>query len=311
MNIANNLWVEKYRPKNLNDIILDEKTKCFIKDCIQKKSLPHLLFFGKQGMGKTSLAKIIVNEMDCDYLYINASDTRGIDTVRDEVKNFLQLMPGKNGLQILIMDEFDGFTPDGMRALRNLIEEYSETNRFIFTCNDINRIIEPIRSRVYEINISNIPIKSFLERCLYILKNEKIEINEKNKEILSKKIKNYFPDIRKILFELQASLDISFNLHEDNTNLEKMSENILEKILKNEFIDVRKYIIENEKNFDSDYYNLLKKICENIFYSEINAEKKKKIFIEIAESLYKSRLCLDQEINFSACVAKIQDIFIS
>lgn len=311
MNIANNLWVEKYRPKTLNEIILDEKTKSFIKDCIQKKTLPHLLLYGKQGMGKTSLAKIIVNEIGCDHLYINASDTRGIDTVRDEVKNFLQLMPSNDNLQVLIMDEFDGFTPDGMRALRNLMEEYSETNRFIFTCNDINRIIEPIRSRVYEINISNIPIKSCLERCLYILKTEKIELNDKNKEILSKKIKNYFPDIRKIMFELQASLDISFNLHDDNINLDKMAENVIEKLSKDNFVDTRKYIIENEKNFDSDYYNLLKKICENVFYSELNAEKKKKVFTEIADALYKSRLCLDQEINFSACIARIQDVFSS
>jgi DNA polymerase III delta prime subunit len=308
MNIANNLWVEKYRPKNLNDIILDEKTKLFIQDCLQKKTLPHLLLYGKQGMGKTSLAKIIVNELGCDHLYINASDTRGIDTVRDEVKNFLQLMPSNGSLQVLIMDEFDGFTSDGMRALRNLMEEYSDTNRFVFTCNDINRVIDPIRSRVYEVNIANIPIKSCLERCLHILKKEKIEINEKNKAILSEKIKNYFPDIRKIIFELQASLDFSFNLHENNQGSEKIAENIFKKIQSLDFIETRKYVIENEKNFDSDYQGLLKKICELVFYSELDPEIRKKIFIEISETLYKSRIVLDQEINFSSCVARMQEI---
>ena len=308
MNIANNLWVEKYRPQTLNEIILDEKTKSFIKDCLQKKTLPHMLLYGKQGMGKTSLAKIIVNELKCDYLYINASDTRGIDTVRDEVKNFLQLMPSNGSLQVLIMDEFDGFTPDGMRALRNLMEEYSNTNRFIFTCNDINRVIDPIRSRVYEVNISNVPIKSCLERCLYILKNEKIEISGKNKEILSQKIKKYFPDIRKIIFELQTSLDIAFNLHEDNSGIEAITQTIVQKLSSEDFIQIRKYVIENEKQFESDYQNVLKKICEFFFYSDINTDKKKKIFMEIADALYKSRIVLDQEINFSASIAKIQEI---
>ena len=165
MNIANNLWVEKYRPQNLDEIVLEDKTKEFIKNCLQKKTITHLLLYGKQGMGKNSLAKIIVKELGCDCLYINASDTRGIDTVRDEIKNFLQLMPSNGSIQVVIMDEFDGFREDAMRALRNMLEEYSETNRFIFTCNDINRIIEPIRSRVYEINITKSQLKALLTKC--------------------------------------------------------------------------------------------------------------------------------------------------
>jgi DNA polymerase III delta prime subunit len=188
------------------------------------------------------------------------------------------------------------------------MEEYSDTNLFVFTCNDINRVIDPIRSRVYEVNIANIPIKSCLERCLHILKKEKIEINEKNKAILSEKIKNYFPDIRKIIFELQASLDFSFNLHENNQGSEKIAENIFKKIQSLDFIETRKYVIENEKNFDSDYQGLLKKICELVFYSELDPEIRKKIFIEISETLYKSRIVLDQEINFSSCVARMQEI---
>ena len=107
MTIANNLWVEKYRPACLDDIILDEKTKDFVKKCLDKKTITHLLLHGKQGMGKTSLAKIIVKELDCDHLYINASDTRGIDTVRDEIKNFVQLMPSNGSIQVVILDVFD------------------------------------------------------------------------------------------------------------------------------------------------------------------------------------------------------------
>lgn len=311
MNIANNLWVEKYRPKTLDEIILDEKTKEFVKNCIKKKTIPHLLLYGKQGMGKTSLAKIIVKELECDHLYINASDTRGIDTVRDEIKNFLQLMPSNGSIQVVILDEFDGFTGDAMRALRNMLEEYSETNRFIFTCNDISRIIEPIRSRVQEINVINPPIKNCLERCINILKNEKIEINSKNKEIISNKVKAFYPDIRKIIFELQTSLDLSINLNDGVQNLENVATNVLNKLSENDFVSVRKYIIENEKNFDSNYPDLLKKLCEVIFYSDIDNEKKKRSFLEISEHLYRSKQVLDQEINFSACICKLQGIISS
>jgi len=308
MNIANNLWVEKYRPTSLNDIVLDEKTKKFINNCLQKKTITHLLLHGKQGMGKTSLAKIIVKELGCDHLYINASDTRGIDTVRDEIKNFVQLMPSNGSIQVVILDEFDGFTAEAMRALRNMMEEYSETNRFIFTCNDINRIIEPIRSRVYEINIYNPPMKDCLERCLFILKNEKIPLDDKNKEILSKKIKTFYPDIRKIIFELQASLDLSFNLNEGVQNLESIAKELFKFIGEKDFVFLRKYVIENEKSFDNDYTGLMKKLCDVMFYSDMDNEKRKKCFVELAEALYRSKIVLDPEINFSSCLSKLQDI---
>jgi len=308
MNIANNLWVEKYRPQTLGDIVLDDKTHEFVKNCIDKNTIPHLLLHGKQGMGKTSLAKIIVKELKCDHLYINASDTRGIDTVRDEIKNFVQLMPSNGNMQIVILDEFDGFTPDAMRALRNMLEEYSETNRFIFTCNDINRIIAPIRSRVYEINVTNPPMDKCVSRCVSILKSEKIQINEATKEILSKKIKEFFPDIRKIVFELQACLDLAFNLNDNHQNMQSVALTILDKISTDDFVCWRKYVIENEKSFDADYYGLLRKICEVVFYSEMAVDKQKRCFLEISEGLYRSKLVLDQEINFSACILKIQDI---
>jgi len=308
MTIANNLWVEKYRPSCMDDIILDEKTKEFVKKCLDKKTITHLLLHGKQGMGKTSLAKIIVKELDCDHLYINASDTRGIDTVRDEIKNFVQLMPSNGSIQVVILDEFDGFTPDAMRALRNMLEEYSETNRFIFTCNDINRIIEPIRSRVYEINISNPPIKKCVERCVSILKSEKITLNEENKNIISKKVKTFYPDIRKIIFELQTSLDLSINLNDNVESIDSFSTNLLNKIQSSDFVELRKYIIENEKSFNSNYYSVLRKMCEIIFYSDIGIEKIKKCFVELSEAIYRSKNTSDQEINFSSCMCKLQDI---
>lgn len=308
MNIANNLWVEKYRPTTLDDIVLEPKIHEFIKRCLDKKTIPHFLLYGKQGMGKTSLAKIIVKQLECDHLYINASDTRGIDTVRDEIKNFVQLMPSNGNVQIVILDEFDGFTPDAMRALRNMLEEYSETNRFIFTCNDISRVIEPIRSRVTEINISNPPMKTCVERCVYILKKENVELTTENKNIISQKVKAYYPDIRKIIHELQTSLDLSLNINENVENLDNFAANLLKKITDSDFVSLRKYIIENEKAFDSNYQSILRKLCEIIFYSDMKIEKVKACFIEISEALYRNKTCTDQEINFSSCVAKLQDI---
>jgi replication factor C small subunit len=308
MNIANNLWVEKYRPATLDDIILEPKTHEFIKKCLDKKTISHFLLYGRQGMGKTSLAKIIVNELGCDHLYINASDTRGIDTVRDEIKNFVQLMPSNGKMQVVIMDEFDGFTADAMRALRNVLEEYSETNRFIFTCNDISRIIEPIRSRVTEINISNPPMKTCVERCVFILKNEKVELTPENKNIISQKVKAYYPDIRKIVHELQTSLGLSLNINENIENLDTFSSNLFKKIKESDFVSLRKYIIENEKTFDSNYYSLLRKMCETVFYSDLKSETLKACFVEISEAMYRSKNSADQEINFSSCMAKLQDI---
>lgn len=308
MNIANDLWVEKYRPTKLEDMVLNEKTYEFIKKCIERKTIPHFLFYGKQGMGKTSLAKIIAKEIEADYIYINASDTRGIDTVRDEIKNFVQLMPSNGKMQIVILDEFDGFTPDAMRALRNILEEYSETNRFIFTCNDISRVIDPIRSRVQEINISDLPIKKCVERCVFILKNQKIELSAKNKEIITQKVKNYYPDLRKIVHELQTSLNLELNINEGIETIDNLSKKLFENLKSHTFLEIRKYIIENEKNFDGNYYSLLKKICEVIFYSDLDPDKVKKCFLEISDALYKSKNCSDPEINFSSCIAKIQDI---
>ena len=308
MNIANNLWVEKYRPASLQDIVLEPKTHEFIKKCLEKKTIPHFLLYGKQGMGKTSLAKIIVKELGCDFFYINASDTRGIDTVRDEIKNFVQLMPSNGSIQVVILDEFDGFTPDAMRALRNMLEEYSETNRFIFTCNDISRVIEPIRSRVTEINISNPPIKTCVERCVHILKAEKVELSSENKNIISQKVKAYYPDIRKIVHELQTSMDLSLNINENVENLDTFATRLLTKIKELDFVALRKYIIENEKAFDTNYPFLIKKLCETLFYSDLDPAKTKACFMELSETLYRSKNCIDQEINFSSCAAKLQDI---
>ncbi|NBO36624.1 AAA family ATPase [bacterium] len=292
----------------MDDIILEPKTHEFIKKCLDKKTIPHFLFHGKQGMGKTSLAKIIVKQLECDHIYINASDTRGIDTVRDEIKNFVQLLPSNGNMQVVILDEFDGFTADAMRALRNMLEEYSETNRFIFTCNDINRVIEPIRSRVQEVNIINPPIKPFVERCVFILKNENIKLTPENKDIVTQKVKAYYPDLRKIIHELQTSLDLSLNINENVENLENFANNLLKKITEMDFISLRKYIIENEKTFDSNYYALLRKICEVLFYSDLPSDRIKPCFLEISEAIYRSKNTSDQEINFSSCMAKLQDI---
>jgi len=144
--MSNTLWVEKYRPSNLDSYIGNEHLKSKIEVYLESGDLPHLLLFGKAGTGKTTLAKLLVKNIECDYLYINASDENNVDTVRTKVKNFASTI-GFKDMKIIILDECDYITPNAQAALRNIMETFSKHCRFILTCNYVERIIDPIQSR--------------------------------------------------------------------------------------------------------------------------------------------------------------------
>ena len=146
MKTEHTLWVEKYRPSNLDTYIGNDQLKSKVKVYLESGDLPHLLLFGKAGTGKTTLAKLLVNNIDCDYLYINASDENNVETVRSKVKNFASTM-GFKDYKVIILDECDYITPNAQAALRNLMETFSKHCRFILTCNFVERIIDPIQSR--------------------------------------------------------------------------------------------------------------------------------------------------------------------
>ena len=196
------LFVEKYRPQTLGDFIGDAAVRDKIQEYIEKGTLQNLLLFGPAGTGKTSLAKLIVKQLGADHLYINASDERGIDTIRDKIIPFASSI-GFNGLKIVILDESDYLTPQAQATLRNVIETFSASCRFIFTCNYLERIISPLQSRCVSFGITPPSKKEVGQHLLKICESEGIDYT---KEDLGQIILTHYPDIRKILNTLQGSL---------------------------------------------------------------------------------------------------------
>lgn len=216
--MTNKLWIEKYRPHSFEEYILDEDEKLkFIKDCIDNNAfkLPNMILFSKSpGTGKTTLAKIIVEKLGADFLYLNASDERGIDVMRQKVKSFAYALAFNDSVpKIIHLDEADSLTKDAQDMLRNLIEESSETCRFVFTCNNINKIIEPIRSRCKTIELSSPSIPKIRERINYICDKENLTIDEVSKTEL---IVEFYPDIRSMIVALESG-DSFVNQNKDIT----------------------------------------------------------------------------------------------
>ena len=198
-----NLWIEKYRPKVLGDIVLNSETRQIIDSFKLKSEIPNLLLIGIQGIGKTSLAKILVNDiLNCQYLYINASDENGIDTIRNKVVGFAKTKSIDGNIKAIILDEVDGISLEAQKALRNTMEEFSSNTRFILTGNFKHKIIQALQSRCQELNMVP-PIESIAKRVLQILKAENIKYSESHKKSLVNLIKKLYPDLRKIINELQ------------------------------------------------------------------------------------------------------------
>jgi len=196
------LWVEKYRPQTLEEYVGNEIIKDKIADYLKQGSIQNLLFHGVAGTGKTTLAKLIAKNLNCDLLYINASDERGIDTIRDKIIPFASSM-SFNDVKIVILDEADYITPQAQATLRNTIESCSKTTRFIFTCNYLERIISPLQSRCQTFEITPPSKGDVLDTLKNILANEGIEANE---SIAMKVIDTHYPDIRKIINTIQGSI---------------------------------------------------------------------------------------------------------
>jgi len=306
MSLYDNLWVQKYSPKKLDDLVLSEENREFFSKI--NEDTPHLLLYGSAGTGKTSLAKIIVNSrLGCQYLYINASDENGVDTIRNKVITFSQTRSFDGKKKVIILDEFCGTTQDAQRTLRNVMEEYASTTRFILTANYINRIIEPIQSRCLLFNITPNLEQSVLH-CFSILKKENIKI-ESEKDLASF-IKDNFPDLRRIINDLQKFSMSGVLVIKNNDKTKDCASKTFELLLnKTNIFDVRKFIIQEERNFSSDYQRFLKELFDLIHDSNIKSDSKKACMLEIGEHLYRDNFVLDHEINCFCCIMNISKYF--
>ena len=300
------IWYEKYRPKTFEDLCLVEKTKKDLLKYKEDKQIPHLLFVGPVGVGKTSTARIIVeNILECDYLYINASDESGIDTIRQKVSGFAQTKSFDGGIKVIILDEYDGSSPENQKCLRNLMETYASTCRFIITGNFGHKIIEALTSRCVAYDIRP-TLESCLKRCLYILQKEGINTTQEQKKEVARFVKGKFPDMQTIIGMLQVfCLDGELNIEQKTGNRE-FCDKMWVGVTNKSSLSTRKFLIENSPLFGNDYEQLLRDLLNYIYDQKINDSTKKAMILTIADHIVKMGQVIDKEINLFACLLNLE-----
>lgn len=304
------LWCEKYRPKTLDDYVVTEQNRELIEAFKIKQEIPNLLFVGTPGLGKTSLARIIVNDiLGCQYLYINASDENGIDTIRTKVTSFAQTKSFDGKVKVIILDEADGLSIDAQRVLRNTMEEFAGITRFILTANYKYRVIAALQSRCQSFDLTP-PLDGVVKKCALILKNESIELPADQKLKFIEFIKANYPDLRKCINELQKYSSTGKLSLIDVKNDETIK--LIYTEVKNKNITtLRKALIENEHMFNADYVSLLRNLFSYIDKEESNDNVKRESLLIVAEHIYRSSFVVDQEINCYACLIQLSNITVN
>jgi DNA polymerase III delta prime subunit len=300
------LWVEKFRPKTIADCILPEEYKKTFQSYVDRKEIPHLILCGSAGVGKTTVAKALCDEVGCDFLMINGSDESGIDTFRMKIKNYASSMSLMGGKKVIIIDEADYLNPNSTQpAMRAAMEEFAHNCTFIMTCNYKNRIIEPLHSRcaVIEFKIRNEDkpkmASMFMKRAATILKEEKVPFEP---PVLAEVVKKHFPDFRRVLNELQrysASGKIDTGIL---ANVADVSLAELVKALKEQnFSGMRKWVADNGND---DPVRLYRKIYDSL-YDIMDKSTIPNAVLILARYQYQAAFCADQELNLTACLTEI------
>jgi DNA polymerase III delta prime subunit len=300
------LWVEKYRPQTIEDTILPVALKDTFRQILKSKELPNLLFTGTAGVGKTTVAKAICNELDLDYLLINGSEEGNIDTLRHKIKQFASTVSLQGGYKVVILDEADYLNPQSTQpALRGFIEEFSNNCRFIMTCNFKNRIIEPLHSRcsVVEFNVKKNDLAelcvSFMARVTHILNSEQCGYDE---PVIAELIMKHMPDWRRVLNELQryslsGTIDSGILV-----SIQEVSLNNLMKALKDKnFKQMRQWVTDN---IDVEPAALFRKIYDNM-YEYVEPQSIPQLVLILADYQYKNSFVADHELNVVACCTEI------
>jgi len=300
------LWVEQYRPKTIDDCILPDSLKNLFSSFIKKGELSNMLFSGTPGIGKTTVAKALCEQMNCDWIMINGSEEGGIDVLRNKIKNFASTVSLSGGKKVVILDEADYLNPQSTQpALRGFVEEFHKNCRFILTCNFKNRIIEPLHSRFsnieFKVNPKDKPklASRLFERAIYILKEQNVSYEDK---VLVELITKHFPDFRKLINELQrysvsGSIDAGILVNVSDENLKTLVTHLKNK----EFSDMRKWVVNN---LDNDPVKIFRKIYDTL-YTNLEPSTIPHAVLIIADYQYKSAFVADQEINLVACLTEL------
>lgn len=300
------LWVEKYRPKTISECILPTDLKEVFSKIVEKNELPNMLFSGSAGVGKTTVAKALCNELELDYILINGSEEGNIDTLRGKIKQFASTVSLQGGYKVVILDEADYLNPQSTQpALRAFIEEFSNNCRFILTCNFKNRIIEPLHSRcsVYEFGIPNDQkpqlAANFFGRLTDILTKEAVPFEQKAVAAL---VERYFPDWRRVINECQRysvsgriDAGVLVNLSEDNINA------LMTSLKDKDFKSMRKWVVDN---MDTEPQAIFRKIYDGMS-TYLQPQSIPQVVLILADYQYKNAFVADHELNVVACMTEI------
>jgi replication factor C small subunit len=301
MSKKHTLWIEKYRSENLEQYIGNDVIKSRIEDCIEQNDIPHFIFAGTAGTGKTTLAKLIVNNIKCDYIYINASDENGIDVIREKVKGFASAASFQP-LKVVILDESDFLTQPAQAALRNIIEEYSASTRFVLTCNYIERLIEPLQSRC-EIHMLKPPSMGEVAKHVVtnILEVENVEFDIKEVAAL---IKDSYPDVRSIIKNLQAGTkDNKFTFTVSSTDWLNKLTDVLASRDKKAWYTIRQLVADVQVD---DFQTAYRYMFDNLEKYSFGHDAE--ISVVLDDFIWRAGVVPDKEINFAACIAKILEL---